>query len=267
MADIVLTSYIAASFKSFLNELQASKIKDTEHHDQLMSALTMAAQVNIRDSEIIVNTIRGQLKIVCPESRILIIELIDSIILFVGGAYKDLFEIYRNEIFAEAGKDADADIQLKLSEFEEQWNNFFISKDNESQAIDTIPNNESVKQMEIADILKQIDEMNKRERAYIAKMENTANHQHPHPEIVKDIEMNPRKKFKKNRPSMNRMQKRSSSNKAPAKKNKQQLAKSSGVMKLSADSERNVRPVNYIALWMEKEFNSLTKFNFYSENI
>lgn len=266
MAEIVLTKYGAASFKSFLNELQASKIKDTEHRDQLMTALTMAAQENIRDCEVIVDIIREQLKIVCPASCILIVELIDSIILFVGDGYKSHFKRHSDQILAEAGKDADANVQLKLSEFRKQWNLLF-SMDDESQAIDTIQSNESatVTQTGISDLFKQIDQINKRERALIADIKNNQvilpNHQHPQPE------MNPPKKFKKCRPSKNLMQIQSSSIKVPAKRNNQPLAESSGISTPPPANQNIQKAADYIIpLWMNAQFNSLKEFKFYSEN-
>lgn len=104
--------------------------------------------------------------------------------------------------------------------------------------------------------------VNIHEQALIAEIETLeakpANYQYPQPEIVKG-EKNPRKKFKKDWPSKNLMQKQSPLVEIPAEKNNQQFAESSGIITPPPDIDYS------ISLWMNTHCNSVKNFKFYSE--
>lgn len=139
MNKIELNNFIVAAFQLLLDDLQVSKIQDDDDKNQLIAVLTMSAQEDIGCCEDIVDVIREQLKIVSHESRILILSLIESIILFVGGEYTNLFKKYIDEIFADATDDVDENVESHLTQFLVHFNLIFPPK--LSDIIPTSPDN------------------------------------------------------------------------------------------------------------------------------
>lgn len=260
MNQIELNNYIVVSFQLLLDDLQLSKIQNDVDKKQLITVLTMSAQEDISCCEDIVDVIRKQLKIISAESRILIMSLIESIILFVGGEYTHLFKKHIDEIFANAAEDADDDVQLQLIQFCDHWNLIFPQE--KSQELE-----QSVSHLGIDNMFKIIEELNKKEETLMAEIEALQMNAAKQPEStnVKNAwksDKNKRNECKKNERSENsRKNQLSSSVVVAAEKKVHRSAKT------SPPENKIDQMLKNISFWMNTQFNSLKNAQHYSEII
>lgn len=120
---------IAENYKFFLNDLQVQNIRDEYHRERLITNLTLLAYQDRASSEQIVDVIRNQFRHTCPQSRILIIYLIHSIVTSVGDKYIDLFNKHIVEMFNVTMNAANSDSYKYLFNWREKWDCIF-SKEN-----------------------------------------------------------------------------------------------------------------------------------------
>lgn len=119
---------IAALYKTDLDLLRASKIKDDVELDRVIDILTLTAHEDMSCSQEIVDVIRDQIKIVSTQTQILIVALVFAIVSSVGMEYKKIFDNYIVEIFMTAFVRADSAGRMKLFEMRDKWDFYFSNE-------------------------------------------------------------------------------------------------------------------------------------------
>lgn len=264
-----LNNFIVASYQLLLDDLQVSKIQGDDDKNQLITVLTMSAQEDISCCEDIVEVIREQLRIVGPESCILIMSLIESIILFVGGEYTNLFKKHIDEIFAYAAENADDNVQSQLIRFLDHWNLIFPREISEDV-------DQSVSHLDFDNISERIEQLNEKEQVLIEEIETLQMKAANQPESnnirgARKINRNKRKERKRsNRPSesstKNQSSSSSSSDDISAAKTVHRSPKTLGITTPPPENKINIMLEN-ISFWMNTQFNSLKNVQHYSEII
>lgn len=129
-------------YKRALNDLHSSRIMDKVKRDHLLISLRELAFKDLSCSNEIVEAIRLQADMVDLDAKIVIIDLIHSMVSSIKGEYKGRFDVHIGDIFFSAYIHADKRTRAELFDRRDKWDPYF-SKEILNELDDTMRNADS----------------------------------------------------------------------------------------------------------------------------